>query len=512
MKTKKILALILAVSMVAVMFAACADEGDDKPKYTRPEDEGGNSVDDDFPYANYDNQDFTFLVIKHSDTIKDYYGGPYIDADSYTGSAISDAVHERNLAVAEKYRVNVKAREEVNGEPAALLQTLYQSGDFAYDVIYGWGYKLGKCITENYFTDFGSLNNVDLTKEYWSPSAMEDLTIAGKQYLSINDISMNKLDWAGFLFYNKQLLEDYNVENEIGASVYDLVRDGKWTLDTFLKMVQSVSNDLDGDGAITKNDVFGLIDGDGMGTFASSASGIFNTVKNDDDTYTISLYDEKVLNIAEKIRSVYNNNKFVKDYDEIWEGADASGYSDMWEYARSFFATNHALFTTGSAYITSEFREMESPYGILPYPKYDENQEQYYSEVSSLASIFAIPSTVRTDMSTASFDRTGMILEYMAAKSNEILLPKYYEEVLHKQRLDSTEDREMMEIIRNSIRYEFTDMMGMESFADTKSKIYEKPNTAQSTYTRAQRKMEKELNDFYAGVLEMIAKNNAKDQ
>ena len=54
--------------------------------------------------------------------------------------------------------------------------------------------------------------------------------------------------------------------------------------------------------------------------------------------------------------------------------------------------------------------------------------------------------------------------------------------------------------------------MGMESFADTKSKIYEKPNTAQSTYTRAQRKMEKELNEFYAGVLEMIAKNNAKDQ
>ena len=64
-------------------------------------------------------------------------------------------------------------------------------------------------------------------------------------------------------------------------------------------------------------------------------------------------------------------------------------------------------------------------------------------------------------MSTAGPARTGMILEYMAAKSNEILLPKYYEEVLHKQRLDSEDDREMMDIIRNSVRYEFTDMIGL---------------------------------------------------
>lgn len=509
MKTKKILAMILVVSMVAILFAACANEGG-AGDYTRPENDGNNGPDDDYPSANYNNEDFTFLVIKHSDTTKDYYGGPYIDAETYTGAAINDAVYERNMAVEEKYSVNIKMREEINGEPAELLNSLYMAGEFNFDVIYGWGYKLGKCITENYFADFNDLKNVDLTKEYWAPTAMEDLTIGGKQYLSINDISMNKLEWAGFLFYNKKLMDDYNVETDLGASVYDLVREGKWTLDTYLNMLSSVSNDLDGDGSITKNDVFGLVDGNGLGTFASNASGIFNTVKNDDGTYSLSMYDEKVLSIAEKVNAVYSNNKYVKDYEELWEGADASGYSDMWEYARSFFATDHALFCAGSAYLTSEFREMESAYGILPYPKYDENQTEYYSTVESLASIFAIPSTYRTDMSTAGPERTGMILEYMAAKSNEILLPKYYEEVLHKQRLDSEDDREMMDIIRDSVRYEFTDMMGMESFSETKDKIYEKPSTAASTYTRAEKKMTKELNDFYAEVLTMSSKDNAE--
>ncbi len=509
MKAKKILAMILVVSMVAILFAACAGDGEEA--YTRPSGEdGNNSTNDDYPSADYNNEKFTFLVIKHSDTTKDYYGGPYIDAETYTGTAINDAVYERNMAVEEKYNVVIEAREEVNGDPAELLNSLYMAGDFSFDVIYGWGYKLGQCITENYFADFNSLENVDLTQEYWAPTAMEDLTINGKLYLTINDISMNKLEWAGFLFYNKQLLDDYNVEADLGASVYDLVREGKWTLDTYLNMLTSVSHDLDGDGSITKNDVFGLLDGDGLGTFASNACGVYNTVKNDDGTYSLSMYDTKVLSIAEKVHAVYSNSKYVKDYEEIWEGADASGYSDMWEYARSFFASDHALFCAGSAYLTSEFREMESAYGILPNPKYDENQTEYYSTVSSLASIFAIPSTYRTDsdVTTAGPERTGMILEYMAAKSNEILLPEYYEEVLHKQRLDSEDDREMMDIIRDSVRYEFTDMMGLESFSETLSKIYEKPSSAASTYTRAEKKMTKELNEFYADVLTMSAKNS----
>lgn len=508
MKTKKILALLLAVSMVAVLFSACAEEGGDTALTRGPDD--SSSVDDAYPAADYNNEAFTFLVIKHSDTIKDYYGGPYIDAEAYEGTAINDAVFERNLAVEEKYNVNIEA-DEIVGEPAELLQSLIMAGDFNYDVIYGWGYKLGSCITQNFFADFNTLQNVDYTQEYWSPSATEDLTIAGKQYLSINDISMNKLEWAGLLFFNKQIMEDYNVESDYGASVYDLVRDGKWTLDTYLSMLSAVSNDIDGDGSITKNDVFGLVDGNGLGTFASNASGVFNTVKNEDNTYTITLYDQKVLNIAEQVHTVYSNNNYVKNYEEIWQGADTTGYDDMWQYARSFFSTGHALFCAGNAYLTSEFRNMESDYGILPYPKYDETQEQYYSTVDCLASIFAIPATYRTDVSTAGPERTGMILEYMAAKSNEILLPKYYDEVLSNQRLKDDNDREMMDLIRDSIRYEFTDMMGMTTFQETKESIYESPNTAQSTYTRAERRMENELSDFYLEVLSMAEQNSSEE-
>ena len=507
MKMKKLIALLLVISMVAVLFAACANNDSDGGTYTRPPSDK-ETPDDQFVSADYDKQDFTFLYIKHTDIGKDYYGGPYLDADTYNGDKINDAVYERNMAVEERYNVNITTRNEVNGDPGALLQQFYMAGDFNYDVIYGWGYKLGACITDNYFANFYDLKNTDFTQDYWSPSAMDDLTIDGKLYLCTNDISMNKLQWAGFIFFNKKLMEDYNLEKEFG-NLYDLVRDGKWTLDTFLAMVSSMGIDLDGNGTVGNNDVFGLIDGNAIGSGMSNACGVFNTARNDDGTYSLTLWSDKVLNIIEKVNRVYSDTKYVKSYATIWDAGEVPDGMDQWEYARSFFATDHALFCGGSAYITDEFRNMESPYGIVPNPKYDENQQSYYSTVDCLSSIFAIPSTKRSDMSTAGLERTGTILEYMAYKSNEILLPSYYEEVLGNQRLTDDNDKEMMDLIRSTIRYEFSDMMNLESISETKSTLYEKPGTAASTYTRSERRMLKELNDFYIEFLQMVAKNES---
>ena len=507
MRSIKITALLLAALLCIPLLAACAENGGGVN--TRPQGQNGSEDVGNFAQGEFDNEDFTFLYIKHSDIGKDYYGGNYLDAESLTGATIEDAVYNRNMAVEEKYKVNINQRVEISGDPAAILQTFYMSGDFIFDVIYGWGYKLGSCIPENYFADISALPHVDLTKDYWSPSAIEDLSINGKLYLCINDISMNKLEWADFLFYNKQLSEDYNVEATYGT-FYDLVSEGKWTLDTYLKVLSHVSNDLDGDGQITRDDVYGIVDGAGNGMVIGTACGMDLTSKMDDGSYTLNYYNEKTLDIANKVYEVYSNSKYVKDYEELGQNADTTGYTDQWEYYRSFFARDHALFCSGSAYITSEFRNMDSDYGILPLPKYDENQANYRHTVSSLASIFAIPSTYRNDVSTAGAERTGMILEYMAYKSQQELLPKYYDTLLKGQRLDSEQDQAMLDTIRDTIRYEFADMMGLTELSKNCAAIYTKPTTASSTYKRNENKLQKTLDDFYTETLLLGSKEESK--
>lgn len=509
MKLTRIISLILAALMALTFLASCAEDG--PAVITR--DPSASGSDEGFVDADYDQEDFTFLYIKHSDVGKDYYGGNYIYAETYTGDTISDAVYARNSAVEDKYNVRIQEKQEVNGDPASLLQQKIMSGEFDYDVIYGWAYKLGACIPENFFADFNELSNTDFTKEYWAPSAIDDLTINGKLYLSPNDISMNKLDWAGLVFYNKTIAEDYNINAEFG-NFYDLVSSGKWTLDVFLNMIQSVSNDLNGDGIIGKDDVFGMLDGDSNGTWGAYSSGVNYVSKNDDGSYSLSVYNEKLLGIIDKIYSVYSNTKFTKDYDDIWSegGTDGNGgYSDQWEYARSVFVTDHALFTTGSPYLTSEFRNMTSSYGIIPFPKYDENQENYLSYVSHLASIFALPATVRNDVSTAGMERTGTILEYMAYKSNELLLPSYYDTLLKGQRLDSDEDSQLLDIVRNNIHYNFAATVGIEDVSTLVNNMFSKPTTATSTYKRSEKKIQKAIDDYYAEVMLLETKNNKAD-
>ena len=503
MKFKKIAALILAAAMAIPLLASCAENGGGVN--TRPAGDGSGADIGDFAKGDFDNEDFTFLFIQQKAGNKDYYGGDYLDAESLTGATIQDAVYKRNLAVEEAYKVNVTQRLEEDGDPAALLQTFYMSGDFCFDVIYAWGYKLGMCIVENYFADMSKLPNVDLTKEYWCPSAMDDLMVNDSLYICINDISMNKLEWAYFLFFNKQLAEDYNVLSTFG-SPYDLVREGKWDIDTCLKMISSVSNDLDGDGKITKDDVYGVI-GLTASDFATSA-GVKLLSKNDDGSYSLSYYNEKTIDVATKVNDILTNKKYSKDYTEIWENADTSGFNDDWEYVRSFFATDHSLFLSGCAFLTGELRDMESEYGILPHPKYDQNQENYIHYVTPTASIFAIPSTYRNDVQTASPDRTGMILEYMAYKSNELVLPQYYETLLKGQRLNGEDDQQMLDVVRDSIHYDLCAMVGLEGITTNFRNVVEKPSTASSTYKRNEAKLHKQLNDFY---MDMILLNTQED-
>ena len=510
MNAKKLVCIVLALLMCLPVLASC-NQG---PQILQPGKANAN-LDTQYPNADYQGEEFTFLVIKHTDQIKDYYGGPFIDAEKLTGDKISDAVFNRNSKVEEKYNVVVNQKEEVGKNPSEVLNTYVMAGDFSYDAIYGWGYKMGACIPDNYFADFATLPNVDLTKEYWAPSAIEDLSVGGTVYLAINDISMNKLEHAGFIFFNKKVYDDFQIEDKFG-NIYQLVRDGKWTLDTFLEMVKTANRDVNGDSAITRDDVFGMLDGNGLGSDFLVTCGVSYTTKNEDGSHSLNIYSEKTLGIIEDIHAVFSSGKYVKSYEEIFNGADTTGYDDQWQYARSIFTTDHALFAGGNANATSEtaFRNMESEYGIVPNPKYDEAQENYIAEISPNASIFAIPATTRQDdLATGSMERTGMILEYMSFKSNEVLLPVYYDQVLKGQRVDG-DDAAMLDIVRSTTHYEFAKMYKVPqneadiTVQDTVELMFTKPATATSTYNSRKTKLQKELDEYFTDVLLLAAQGN----
>ena len=99
-----------------------------------------------------------------------------------------------------------------------------------------------------------------------------------------------------------------------------------------------------------------------------------------------------------------------------------------------------------------QFRDMKQDFGVVPNPKYDENQEGYYHKVDSFALIFGIP------LCTADVERTAIVLEYMAWLSNKEVLPAYYEQTIQGKRVRDERDIEMLDIIKQSILYDYSDL------------------------------------------------------
>ncbi len=98
---------------------------------------------------------------------------------------------------------------------------------------------------------------------------------------------------------------------------------------------------------------------------------------------------------------------------------------------------------------------MQDDFGIVPMPKYDAEQEQYYSKTDQYGLLFGVP------VSASNLDRVGEIMEYMAWLSNDTVLPAYYEVNLKDKKIRDARASEMLDLIKNSRFYVISSLIGV---------------------------------------------------
>ena len=105
---------------------------------------------------------------------------------------------------------------------------------------------------------------------------------------------------------------------------------------------------------------------------------------------------------------------------------------------------------------TSEFRNMQDDYGILPVPKYDEKQKEYYTFSHDQYTVFMVPKTV------ADPEMSGAVLEALAYESYYSVQPVYYDLVLRGRYANDPESRAMLDMITTNIRVDPSWIYGMQ--------------------------------------------------
>jgi hypothetical protein len=106
------------------------------------------------------------------------------------------------------------------------------------------------------------------------------------------------------------------------------------------------------------------------------------------------------------------------------------------------FEADKALFQMGLVKSTLNFRDMETNYGVLPIPKYDEYQENYASLVwMHHDCVLGIPGSCKnTDVISA-------VLEHMSYISYYDVYPIFYDTIILGRSARDQQSKEMLELI-----------------------------------------------------------------
>jgi len=326
---------------------------------------------------------------------------------------INDNIYKRNQRLMEEYKFVLKetADKDINKK----IPTLSQAGDITYNLYLNRLNQISAQSLQGLFKNLRDVETLFLDEAWWDQGMIRDLELFGNMFFINGDVNPGNNDTVQVLFYNKGLADDMKI-----TGIYDMVRDGKWTVDRMMEMMTKVTHDVNGDGAMDYRDRYGLL-GSAAETVNSLFAGAMGRVAqlNSEGIPEIKANTEASEKAAAKIAALYAISGGNFDYSQFKK--QNNGQTDREGIVMMFQAKNCLFFGNGISASAQYMRESDVDYGFLPYPKLDENQDSYYSKVSYSVPVFAIPAHAD------GADKTGLVLEILSRDSGESVMKDYYE-------------------------------------------------------------------------------------
>lgn len=344
------------------------------------------------------------------------------------GDVVADAVFERNLKIGEDFDTEI---ELVTGNVPSEVTKNNSAGDETYKLAYPGLSEAATMAASGLFYNYLDMENININEAWWDQGTY-DLQLAGKVYFMSGDINILDNDVTYIMLFNKKLIQDLNLDIP-----YQLVYDMQWTFDRFHEMCANTSNDENGDSRWNEEDRYGYVTTDaGANTFFYGAGLSFVQFDSEGEPY-LEINKEKTTELLEKVGEHMTKN------NTTWR-------SPTRDYARNkqMFMQDQVLFYGEVLSYISGLKEMETEFGVLPIPKYDDAQDRYYTYCENNSSTVGIPS-VHTDTGTVT-----TILEAIAIQSHLKVTPAYYEIALQRKYTRDLESSDMLDLALANRRYD----------------------------------------------------------
>lgn len=482
---KRTLSLILA-TLILASTAACGNSSELENEFTEqtaePSALESDKYDDELPDKTFGGRTITFGVSPSSK-------GDIIAEEEENGDVVNDAIVKRNRAVEERFDVHIE-NYLISDDLYKWYNTLATSvlaGDNICDVAGHYAYLTHQAVQKGIYQDWNEITYVDQSKPWWRQDVNESATINGKLFGITGYVGMSLMDYTFAMFFNQRYLEDYGYKS---SDLYQMVYDGTWTFDNFAEIVKDMYVDLNSNGERDDDDFYGYA------TRTATPLDIWQAAfdmpissKTKDGKIEFNIVTEKRVSALEKINSFYATNSGARLQTN-------PGYTTSWIWYEQFnFSEGRQTFVPSIFMAANElYRDMTDNYGIVPLPKWDEEQENYYTNINDRYTIWGVPMTVEDT------EFVGIIVEAMACETLKTVYPAYYDVAL-KNKFSTDEDTaKMVDIVTAGAQFDMAYMFG-EQLQNApymfRYRIQAYSNDLASTWAAAKQKIEAGLEDIY---------------
>ena len=434
----RFVALLLALLMTAGTLLSCAGDTTETTANTTDTTAATETVDnstdengylkDDLPELDFGGETIHLLYWEDVENQE-------FDAEEMTGELINDAIYQRNTATEERLGMvyNWIGTPGNGGNIDAYVGKVREShmaGDAAYDILASYSRSIAACMVNGFMTNLDDAAYLDYEKPWWPDNLLAESTINDRLYFVSGDISTNALHMMYCVYFNKQLLLDYTLEDP-----QELVLADQWNLDKLIEMSSNVYQDTNGSAKKDVDDFFGLVLSSYHNDAFYTGSELKLVEKDNDKVLKISddFYSEKTVDLLLKLSA--------------WENTDDVYLNDS-DYEKPF-TENRSLFIVNRAqYAFKALRNADVSYGIVPVPKYDENQQNYRTVMGNPVTLYGVT------LSTPKKETCTAVLECMGSYGYRLTTPAIFENSMKVRYSDNDVNAQMYDIVRESISFE----------------------------------------------------------
>lgn len=357
-------------------------------------------------------------------------------ADSVTGEIINDATIAREQVVEDRFGIRIEWVEVAHDDVVTNVRASLNSGLMDFDLLASETDHIVTLGAEGFFMNWVDAPYIDFEKPWWNPESdmVDSLSINGKLYGITGDISRLFVQKHFVCYFNKEIMANYpSIPN-----LYDLVLEGKWTIEKMTEYGALVKEDLNGNQQMDIQDRYGF-----ASYYATPfdnwiiALGQRTITKNEQGIPEFRMDDPKMIDLCELLTEIYTS-----DTTCLAPGNRAE--------TTKFFAEGHCLFTIGGFEWASGMRDMTNDFGMIPYPMLNEDQDGYYTGYSDVGASCVAIANIHPDKEFAC-----AVTEALAAESYRKVTTAYFETALKEKYSRDSQSSQMLDMIRDGIVFDF---------------------------------------------------------